>query len=135
MRIHHLRSEICLCNNTMAAKPMYSRLTVFASAALMLACTCLFATTILSAEPSKIEFGMSPQQVIGHLGAPDRVATFEGKYLRDVPFDGLQEAQGDGQFVFIYRKIAVRVQFTENRVTGVEQGGADLTNPTGDKAE
>lgn len=135
MGFYHLRSENCLRNNILAAKPMYSRFLALACAALTLAGTFLFNPSGLSSEPSKIEFGMSPQQVITQLGAPDRIAIFEGKYLRDVPFDGLKEAIGDGRFVFIYRETALRVQFTENRVTGMEQGGADFANPTGDKTE
>lgn len=135
MGIHPLCGETCQLNNTAAATPMYSRFSVLVCTTLIVLSIVLFSPTDLSSEPSKIEFGMSPQEVMTHLGAPDRIASFEGKYLRDVPFDGLKGTAEDGQFVFIYRKAALRIQFTGNRVSGLQEGGTDLTNPTRNKTE
>src|SRR4051794_18555126 len=53
-------------------------------------------------QPGAIAPGMSPQEVIAVLGAPDRIAVFAGKYLRDVPLAAAASAP-EGKFVFVYR--------------------------------
>jgi len=114
---------------------MYSRLSVLVCTTLMLLSTVLFSPSDLSSEPSGIEIGMSRQEVLTRLGAPDRIVSFEGKYLRDVPFEDLKGTAGDGRFIFIYRKSALWIQFIRNRVSGLREGGTDLTNPTKNKPE
>jgi len=114
---------------------MYSRFSVLACTTWMLLSTVLFSPPDLSSEPAAIEIGMSRQEVWARLGAPDRIVSFEGKYLRDVPVEVLKGTAGDGRFIFIYRKSALRIQFIENRVSGLQEGGTDPTNPTENKTE
>lgn len=79
----------------------------------------------------RIEAGMSPQGVIEVLGEPDRVAVFEGKYLRDVPLEKAASSNPEGRFVLIYRDRNLNVWFTHGRATGLtEGGGAAAANST-----
>jgi hypothetical protein len=83
-----------------------------------------------AAQPGAIAPGMSPQEVIAVLGAPDRIAVFAGKYLRDVPLAAAASAP-EGKFVFVYRDKNFNVWFSHGKATGLGQDGGSNTNPSG----
>jgi len=70
--------------------------------------------------------GMSPEEVIARLGQPDRIAVFDGKYLKDVP---LEAAEGH-RFLMIYRATDLRVWFDDGKASAVEEGAGPAANPT-----
>ena len=91
----------------------------------------LFSVVGHAAEPPAVEPGMTPQQVLAVLGEPDRIAVFEGKYLRDVPLEVAEGSNAGGSFVFIYRDRNLNVWFEHGRATGLMTGGSPLSNATG----
>lgn len=84
-----------------------------------------------AAEKPAVKTGMSPQEVVTVLGEPDRIAVFEGKYLRDVPLETAAKMREDGRFVFIYRHRNLNVWFTHGLATGLVEGGGPESNATG----
>ncbi|HET6467740.1 MAG TPA: hypothetical protein VFG43_05105 [Geminicoccaceae bacterium] len=87
-----------------------------------------------AAEGGPISAGMSPQQVAAVLGAPDRIAVVDGKYLRDSTEGALLAARPHERFVYIYREQGMNGWFVDGRVSGAErtggQPGAAAGNPT-----
>ncbi|MCP4386138.1 MAG: hypothetical protein GY798_32815 [Hyphomicrobiales bacterium] len=77
-----------------------------------------------------IEAGMTPPEVVAVLGEPDRVAVFEGKYLKDIPLDSAVEDARDGRFVLIYRDKDLKVWFADGKAASVEEGAGPATNLT-----
>jgi hypothetical protein len=74
---------------------------------------------------------MSPQEVVAVLGEPDRIAVFEGKYLRDVPLAAAATSNPDGRFVFIYREGNLNVWFAHGLATGLTKRRGPGIEPDG----